>query len=124
VFLDYAERLHATGVLTVADELALARYADLCVEYGRCADFTAKHGDAYVVRGRPGPNGEDGRPVGFKSYPQAKLKFALASALLQLEREFGMTPASRAHLATEAGAGEGVEGAGPDYFAPPAWRSR
>ncbi len=74
------------------------RYADLCVQYRRCAEFTAKHGEVWVVRGRPGPNGEEGRPSGFAVYPQAKLKLALATALLQLEREFGMTPAARAGL--------------------------
>lgn len=101
VFEEIAERLHGSGVLTVADELALARYADLSVQYRRCAEFTAKHGDVHVTYGRPGPNGEQGRPTGIQVFPQAKLKLALVSALLQLEREFGMTPAARAGLRTE-----------------------
>lgn len=101
VFDDYAARLHANGVLTVADELALARYADLCVQYRRAAEFVAKHGDVYVTSGRPGPNGEPGRPTGFKTYPQAKRMLHLAQALLQLEREFGLTPAARTGLASD-----------------------
>ena len=118
VFDVIAERLHATGVLTVADELALARYADLSVQYRRCAEFTAKHGDVHVTYGRPGPNGEQGRPTGIQVFPQAKLKLALASALLQLEREFGMTPAARAGLRTEeVHADEFLEpGLSFDYF--------
>jgi P27 family predicted phage terminase small subunit len=98
VFNEYAERLHAAGVLTEVDELALARYADLCVQYRRASEFIAKHGDAYVVRGRRGPQGEEGLPTGFKTYPQAKRILQLANVLLQLEREFGLTPAARAGL--------------------------
>ncbi|MFM8387609.1 MAG: P27 family phage terminase small subunit [Planctomycetia bacterium] len=98
VFDDYAERLHAAGVLTAVDELALARYADLCVQYRRASDFVAKHGDIYVVRGRRGPQGEEGLPTGFKTYPQAKRILQLAPLILQLERELGLTPAARAGL--------------------------
>ena len=98
IFNEYAERLHAAGVLTEVDELALARYADLCVPYRRASEFVAKHGDAYVVRGRRGPQGEEGLPTGFKTYPQAKRLLQLANVLLQLEREFGLTPAARAGL--------------------------
>lgn len=98
VFNDYAERLHAAGVLTEVDELALARYADLCVQYRRASEFVAKHGDAYVVRGRRGPGGEEGAPTGFRTYPQAHRLLQLANVILQLEREFGLTPASRAGL--------------------------
>lgn len=93
-----AEQLHATGVLTVADAGALARYADLCVQYRRASEFVAKHGDVYLTSGRPGPNGEPGRPTGFQTYPQAKRLLHLAQALLQLEREFGLTPAARVGL--------------------------
>lgn len=101
VFDVYAEKLHASGVLTAADELALARYADLCVQYRRAAEFVAKHGDVYVTSGRPGPNGEPGRPTGFKTYPQAKRQLHVAQALLQIEREFGLTPAARAGLTSD-----------------------
>jgi len=101
VFNEYAEVLHASGVLTAVDQFALARYADLWTQYRRCAEFTAKHGEVWVVHGRPGPNGAECRPVGFATYPQAKLKLALAAALLQFEREFGLTPAARAGLRTE-----------------------
>jgi P27 family predicted phage terminase small subunit len=101
VFEHYAERLHAAGVLTVADEGVLARYADLTAQYQRCAEFIGKHGDVHVTRGRPGPNGEEGRPTGIQVFPQAKLKLALASVLLQLERELGLTPAARTGLQAE-----------------------
>lgn len=120
VFDDYAGQLHASGVLTAVDQFALARYADLSVEYRRCAEFTAKHGQVWVVRGRQGPNGEEGRPVGFATYPQAKLKLAIASTLLQLEREFGMTPAARAGLRTEDVYAD--EPSHADYYFGTEWR--
>jgi len=120
VFDDYAERLLASGVLTAVDQFALARYADLWTQYRRCAEFTAKHGEVWVVRGRPGPNGAEGRPVGFATYPQAKLKLALAAVLLQLEREFGMTPAARAGLRTEEVYAD--EPSPADYYFGTGWR--
>ncbi|MCC7137597.1 MAG: phage terminase small subunit P27 family [Planctomycetes bacterium] len=120
VFDEYAETLHASGVLTAVDQFALARYADLWSQYRRCAEFTAKHGEVWVVRGRPGPNGAEGRPVGFATYPQAKLKLALAAALLQLEREFGLTPAARAGLRTDEVCADETRPA--DYYFGTGWR--
>lgn len=102
IFDQYAEHLHASGVLTVVDEFALARYADLAVQYRRASEFLAKHGDVYVTRGRPGPQGEEGRATGFRTYPQAKRLLELAAALLQIEREFGLTPAARSGIRVEA----------------------
>jgi P27 family predicted phage terminase small subunit len=116
VFESVARRLHAIRLVARVDEGALARYADLLVAYRRASEFVAKHGDVYVVRGRPGPNGEEGKPVGFKLYPQAKRMVALASELLRLEREFGLTPSARARLATEVPA---PADPAADYFAPP-----
>jgi P27 family predicted phage terminase small subunit len=98
------------------DAGALARYADLFVSYRRCSEFVAQHGDTYVLRGKQGPDGEEGKPIGFKTYPQAKRMVALASELLRLERELGLTPAARARFATEAP--ESAE-RGADYFTSP-----
>ncbi len=116
LFEDYAERLHASGVLTTADEFALARYADLCGQYCRAAEFVAKHGDVYVTSGRPGPNGEPGKPTGFKTYPQAKRLLHLAQALLQLEREFGLTPSARTGLSSDLSTVAGEPPLSFDYF--------
>ena len=96
-----AERLDALQVLAGIDQNALARYAVLWVRYRKCEEFLAEHGDVYVVRAKPNWKGEPGPPVGFKLYPHAKEALALASELLRLEREFGLTPAARARLATE-----------------------
>lgn len=100
-------------VATSADEEAIARYADLLVQYRKAADFIAKHGDVYVLRGKPGPNGEEGRPVGFKTYPQARRVLALAAALLQLEREFGLTPSARTQFVDETRA---ASASAKDFF--------
>jgi P27 family predicted phage terminase small subunit len=106
-------RLQTSQVATQADEEAIARYADLLVQYRKAADFVAKHGDVYVLRGKAGPNGEEGRPVGFKTYPQARRVLSLAAALLQLEREFGLTPSARTQFVDETRA---VSASSQDFF--------
>lgn len=100
-FAVVVRRLWAMEVGTRTDEEAIARYADLLVQYRRASEFITKHGDAYVVRGRRGPNGEEGLPIGFKPYPQAKRQEALATLLLRLEKEFGLTPSARAHFVSQ-----------------------
>lgn len=121
VFDEYAERLHAAGVLTAVDELALARYADLCAQYRRASEFVSKHGDVYVVRGRRGPGGEEGLPTGFKTYPQAKRLLQLAHVLVQLEREFGLTPAARAGLSAREHYADEPDRA--DYYFGTGWKA-
>lgn len=112
------ERLLAQEVVTLLDQNALARYATLWVRYRRCEEFVSKHGEAYVVRARPRLHGELGDPIGFKTYPQAKLALVLSGELLRLEREFGMTPSARARLAAAVPL-EDEPGSEFDYFSPP-----
>ena len=100
-FLYLSRHLDAMGVLTRLDQNALARYATLWVRYRKAEEFIEKHGDTYVVRDKPGPNGEPGQPVGFKTYPQWRHALALAQELVRLEREFGLTPSARARLSVE-----------------------
>jgi P27 family predicted phage terminase small subunit len=100
-FLSLARQLHALHVAVAIDAQALARYCDLLVDYWKAADFVAKHGSVYIARGKPGPNGEQGPALGFRPYPQVAIKIALASELLRLEREFGLTPSARARVQVE-----------------------
>jgi P27 family predicted phage terminase small subunit len=100
-FLAIVRRLWAQGVVSSVDEAALAIYADLLAQYRRASEFVAKHGDVYIVRARPRVEGEEGRPIGFASYPQAKRQENLAMLLLRLSREFGLTPAARTQVQGE-----------------------
>ena len=71
-------------------------------DYWKAAEFVAKHGAVFVVRGKPAREGEQGPAIGFRPYPQMAIKIALASELLRLEREFGLTPSARARVEVEA----------------------
>jgi len=101
VFLALARQLHAQQVAVGIDAQSLARYSDLLVDYWKAAEFVAKHGAVYVVRGKPGKDGEPAQAVGFRVYPQMALKLGLASELLRLEREFGLTPSARTRVEVE-----------------------
>jgi P27 family predicted phage terminase small subunit len=111
-----ADHLHELGLLTAIDQGALVRYATLWTSYRRSAEFVAKNGEVYPVRGKPGP---DGKPqvFAFKAYPQAKLMVSLSAELLRLEREFGLTPAARARL--EAPPSDEEDDGAPGYFSAP-----
>lgn len=113
-FLYLSRHLDALGVLTRLDQNALARYATLWSRYRKAEAFLAKHGDTYVVHGKPGPNGEKGQPI-LKSYPQWRHALALAQELVRLEREFGLTPSARTRLSVEVPVNEGPA---QDYFTP------
>jgi len=88
-------------MVTRLDESALARYADLLVQYRLASEFLAKYGAVYAVPGRVGPDGKPGPSTGFRTYPQAHRAMALAGELLRLEDRFGMSPAARARLVSE-----------------------
>lgn len=100
-FVAIVRRLWAQGVVTRVDEGALAFYADLLVQYRKASEFVSKHGDVYVVRGKPRAEGEEGKLIGFKPYPQAKRQESLAMLLLRLSREFGLTPAARTEVSAD-----------------------
>ena len=111
------ERLLALGLMTAIDGNALARYATLWIRWRRCEEFVAKHGEVYVVRAKPAWDKTEGAPIGFKAYPQSKLALALATELLRLEREFGMTPAARARLSSDVPVDDDAgEATSFDYF--------
>jgi P27 family predicted phage terminase small subunit len=91
-------QLYAQQVVVGLDATALGRYCDLLVDYWKAAEFVAKHGAVYVARGKPAREGEQGPAVGFRTYPQMAIKITLASELLRLEREFGLTPSARTRV--------------------------
>ena len=101
VFKAIARKLHVEGMVTLLDDTALARYADLCVQYRQASEFLAKFGAVYAVPGRVGPDGKPGPSTGFRTYPQANRALALAAELLRLEDRFGMSPAARARVIVE-----------------------
>ena len=85
-------RLDVMGLLTDTDRAVLTRYADLLAEWRRCRTWLAAHGDSYPVKDKAGA------VIAIKAFPQVRRTERLAEHLLRIEREFGLTPSSRAGL--------------------------
>ena len=79
VFQAVVRQLYAEGMVARTDENALARYADLFVQYRQASEFLAKYGAMYAVPGRPGPDGKPGPSTGFRTYPHAQRALALSA---------------------------------------------
>ena len=116
VFGAVVRQLVEAGLVTRLDENALARYADLFVQYRQASEFLAKYGAVYAVPGRPGPDGKPGPSPGFRTYPQASRALVLSGELLRMEDRFGLTPSARARLVVDTPAPE--EPAFDHYFQP------
>ena len=86
------------GILAKVDESALSRYAVLWARWREMEDFIDQHGVVYPTRDR------DGKPAGFRLFPQARLAQDLAVQLSRIEAEFGLTPVARARLNVEIAA--------------------
>lgn len=87
-----APQLEAMNVLAKIDREALARYCQLWMRWREVERFIAKEGSTYEMLTK------DGESCGPRPYPQVKIASDLASHLSRLEREFGLTPASRASV--------------------------
>ena len=61
----------------------------------RCQEFLAKNGETYMLKDA------DGKPRYVMQWPQVSIAHKLATLLLRIEQEFGMTPASRPNLHVE-----------------------
>lgn len=87
-----APQLLATGVLTVVDADALARYCALLVQWRKHLGIVERGGDVLVIRD------EAGKVRYTQVAPSASLVNKYGAALLRLEAEFGMTPAARSSI--------------------------
>ena len=87
-------QLEAMQVLTKVDRNALTRYCQVFATWRHHQEFINKHGTVYPVKDA------EGKPAGFKEFPQVAIAMKLADQLLRLEQQFGLTPAARARLQT------------------------
>tara|TARA_Y100000310_G_scaffold14232_2_gene14424 strand:- start:415 stop:894 length:480 start_codon:yes stop_codon:yes gene_type:complete len=85
------------GILTAADQTALARYAATIVLWREAYEFIRKHGTTFPVKEL---NKKTGKTVttGLREWPQVSLVRSAADQLLKLEREFGLTPSARSSI--------------------------
>lgn len=109
-FLDDAARrvwdqlvpgLFRCGLVRVIDGTSIGRYCVTLVLWHTALEFIRKNGTTYAVRGEP-KQGRPGRVLYLREHPQAGELRKLNQQLLALEREFGLTPASRTRIQLEA----------------------
>jgi len=91
VWAQLIPRLTELGVLSRVDQSALARYCVVTVRLWRIETLLDEQRESFEVF-----EGERLRLV--KMWPEAEIARNLASAVLPLEVEFGLTPAARARL--------------------------
>jgi P27 family predicted phage terminase small subunit len=84
--------LDAMGVLTITDKYALQRYCETFVSWRECREFIRQYGVRYPIKDI------GGAIIGFKLFPEVSLERVYAKALLEIEREYGLTPSSRVRL--------------------------
>lgn len=84
------KHLEPMNILGSVDTNALARYCVLFAKWQACEKFIAENGMVRetVVKGQ----------LTYVRYPQAGIADKLSEQLTRLEREFGMTPASRVNM--------------------------
>ncbi len=85
--------LRPIGLMTKADVNAMARYCALFVRWRANQEFVEHYGETYTVKDKAD------KVMAIRLLPQAYLVITLSRELLQLEREFGMTPSARASIA-------------------------
>lgn len=85
------EKLKQYGILSELDEKTLERYCIIYVRWKKAEEFLQTNGTQYEVVTREGS-------IKWYAYPEVKIAKELAGELLKIEREFGMTPASRPEI--------------------------
>lgn len=90
-----APTLITMKVLSEVDVMALARYCNLLHRYHVLEEFLMSRGAAGTTIAQKDAKG---KVIGAKEIPQAWEYRQAHGALLQYEREFGMTPSSRTRL--------------------------
>lgn len=86
--------LAGSGLAKPIDALVLGRYCCLFAEWLR-AKAAIRKSTTYPIKDA------EGNVIAIREMPQAGAVRKLASSLLQLEREFGLTPAARTRIHSE-----------------------
>lgn len=85
-------QLVKSGLATIIDVNTLSRYCTVWVRWRKLEDFLKERGSTYAVRD------EQGKLIGMRSFPQARMVDHLVEQLLRIEAQFGMTPSARTRI--------------------------
>jgi P27 family predicted phage terminase small subunit len=96
VFRDMIDKLRDLGVLSIVDGTVIERYAHITVRYWNIANFLKENGEFVEVEST-----RKGGQSSFTLRPQVAVLDKLASQLLAIEKEFGLTPCSRPKINLE-----------------------
>lgn len=88
--------LASMNILKITDAEAIARYCHLWHRWRKAEEFLGANGECYPLRD------EAGKVKCLMPYPQVAIANRLASQLLRLEQEFGLTPSARTRIYTNA----------------------
>lgn len=94
-------RLAEIGLASTIDGRVLSRYCHFYVLWRRAADFVSENGTTFTIRAESKREGQPGRVLGVREWPQAGESRKLHQILLVIEREFGLTPAARTRIQLE-----------------------
>lgn len=95
VYRQFVENTTAMGVGKKPDIAAAIRYSRMWVEWRQLDLFIQEVGTVYFQRDG------SGEVANIKPLPQVAQRDSLAQQLLQIEREFGLTPAARTRIKVE-----------------------
>ena len=116
VWLRVAPVLTSVGRLKRSDIESFTRYCDLTARFVSIAKDIQKRGEIVeVVTYGKSKNDPDATTV-LRPHPALKDYRALSTELRQMDREFGMTPKSRAELVSRELGHGGLGGGGGDLF--------
>ena len=94
-FHQLVAQLGDLGILERTDVNALVRYADAHARWLEAALFVRQHGVSYAIKN------DAGEIKSFGFFPQATQYAQLATMLLKLEQELGLTPSARTRIRAE-----------------------
>jgi len=89
---DLVPKLVAMNVMTVSDVDTIARYCSMHEQYVKYLEQVRRGLDVIVMRD------ESGRVRYMQSTPAATMMLKLATSMLRIEQEFGLTPSSRSGI--------------------------
>lgn len=114
IWFQIAAPMVRCGLATSVDQIALARYCTILARWLRAKALLEEKGDFFNV------TAADGRLLGTREAPWSQTFRRLGAQLLQLEREFGLTPAARTRIHVERDRRDGADPAAGAAAAPPA----
>ena len=85
-------RLKAMGVLSAADQDALAVYCESYARWRAAQNFIVKNGEVYPIKN------DRGEVIRLKLFPQARLAQQLLHSVRVYQQEFGLTPSARSRV--------------------------